>query len=69
MPDHGDERAMLVFRDQRLMAIVSCLGAAHGEEAGRWFVEAVFVDLESGIRDTFATLSDVETRFAEAATG
>lgn len=64
---HGDDRAMLVFRDDRLTAIVSCLGEAHGEVAGRWFVEAVFTDLDTIFDETFATLAEVAARFAPTA--
>ena len=66
---HGDNEAMLVLRDDRLLAIVSRLGEAHGAEAGRWFVEAVFTDLNPAIRETFATLSEVGVRLAEMAEG
>ena len=66
---HGDEKAMLVFRDERLMAIVSCLGEAHGAKAGHWYVEAVFIDLDPRIRDTFATLAEVEARLAAEVKG
>ena len=66
---HGDDRAMLVFRDDRLMAIVSCLGEAHGMDAGRWYVEAIFTAADTGIRDTFATLAEVEARLAADVAG
>lgn len=40
----GDDQAVLVFRDDRLVAVLSQLGVMHGDITGRWFVEAMFGD-------------------------
>ena len=37
-----DSHGQLVFRDDRLTAIVTQLGAMHDDLAGQWYVESVF---------------------------
>jgi hypothetical protein len=38
----GDDQAVLVLRNGRLIAVLSHLGAMHNHMAGKWFVEARF---------------------------
>ena len=40
--DGTDDRAVLVLREGRLTAILSHLGALHGEKAGMWYLETMF---------------------------
>jgi hypothetical protein len=40
-----DREGVLVFRDDQLLAVLTCLSDIHAELAGRWFVEAVFGDV------------------------
>ena len=55
MLDTGDtdDRAVLVLRDGRLIAVLSRLSEMHEGLAGRWFVEAVFGPLPSTDRHVF----------------
>lgn len=39
---NGDRTGLLVFDQGRLTAVLCRLDADHGEQAGRWFVEADF---------------------------
>jgi hypothetical protein len=61
---YGDTHAMLVFRDDRLLAVLSCLGGMHGDLEGKWFVETVFADLPGRIYRTFETLHAFEAWIA-----
>jgi hypothetical protein len=56
-----DRDAMLVFREGRLLAVLTCLSDIHAELVGRWFVEATFGDLPSGHAPVFETLDGFET--------
>lgn len=64
---HGDVEGRLVYRDGRLLAIATRLSEAHGEAAGRWFVEVVFNDEAEPLHDTFDSLAEVEARLAVGA--
>jgi hypothetical protein len=55
-----DFEARLVFRDNRLAAIVSRLSEFHDEFSGHWFVEAVFDGKLRTRTDVFPDLTDVE---------
>lgn len=56
---HGDGKAVLVFRDGRLMAVASELGAIHGGEEGRWYVETLFGTHGQQPRTSFADLEEL----------
>jgi len=64
--NHGDEAAMLVFRDERLSAIVTRLGAEHGGLAGRWFVETLFTENAGMLHVTLSSLTDLEWLLARS---
>lgn len=49
----GDDRAVLVSRDGRLTAVLSHLSEMHGDMAGMWFVEAMFVSPPFEARHVF----------------
>ena len=55
-----DRDAVLVFRDGRLLAVLSCLSDMHGDLAGSWFIEAVFGDTPRSQPQTFETLARLE---------
>lgn len=55
---------MLVFRDDRLSAIVTRLSAEHGSVAGRWFVETLFTDRDDALHATLNSLTDLEALLA-----
>lgn len=59
-----DERGLLVFADGALVAVLVCLSDAHGEDAGRWFLEAGFGSLASPQPGKFADLDAAETWIA-----
>jgi hypothetical protein len=63
---NGDDEGRLVFRDGRLLAVVSCLGKGHGDAVGRWFVEAVFSAAAFPFHETMLDLAEVEARLASA---
>lgn len=56
--DFGDSRSMLIFRDDRLMAILTCLGEHHEQLAGSWYLEAWFSEALTGPRRSFATVDE-----------
>lgn len=43
---NGDRRGLLVFSDGKLTAVMCCLDEGHGDEAGRWFVETTFRNIQ-----------------------
>jgi hypothetical protein len=45
-----------VFREGRLLAVLSCLSDIHGELAGQWFVEMDFACLADPRQRMFASL-------------
>lgn len=55
-----DNDAMLVFRDGRLLAVLTCLSDIHEDLHGKWFVEATFTGIPQVQAPTFAELSEVE---------
>lgn len=67
--DGVDDEAVLVLRNGRLAAILTCLGDIHGDAAGQWFVEMIFGSSPSVGRTNhifatpaeFASLIDHET--------
>jgi hypothetical protein len=61
-----DSQARLVFRDDRLAAIVSQLGALHDGLAGQWFIEATFDSVLPPSPAPFATLDEVEAWIVRA---
>jgi hypothetical protein len=62
--DLGDEEGMLVFWNNRLIAVVSRLGQMHESLTGRWFLEAPFCALPADLPHTFANLEEVEVRLS-----
>lgn len=56
----GDNDGMLVYCEDRLLAVLSCLGPLHDELAGRWFIEASFRELAVSSSTTFETLDHFE---------
>ncbi|TPG18783.1 hypothetical protein EAH79_02315 [Sphingomonas koreensis] len=40
--DTGDGSGMLVLRGGALVAVITELGAMHGDQSGWWFIETVF---------------------------
>jgi hypothetical protein len=50
-----DREGTLVFRDSRLLALLTRLDTIHGELAGRWFVETIFGDLPERQPPAFET--------------
>lgn len=60
--DSGDDDkdAVLVFRDGRLMAVLTCLSAIHEDLCGKWFVEATFIGVPQVQAPIFAELTEVE---------
>lgn len=56
--DDGDGEAMLLFADGRLAAVASRLSEAHGDDSGRWFIEAVFGTHRHQPRSSFASLDE-----------
>lgn len=59
----GDDEGMLALRDGHVFAILARLGGLHGEQVGRWFVEAVFAERLS-VGEIFSTLPDFVARAA-----
>ena len=55
-----DADAMMVFRGEKLVAVLTRLDELHGPLRGRWFVEAMFMDNLSAPDDTFAQLAHFE---------
>jgi hypothetical protein len=62
--NYGDEEAMLVLHDGRLIALLSRLGYAHGALAGQWFVETAFGLFAERPGRTFADIEAVEAWIA-----
>src|SRR4051812_14028912 len=59
--DFGDEDGVLVFRNDRLIAVLSCLGEIHGQLKGRWYIEAHFAPQQAGgLPDTFSSLEEAK---------
>ena len=64
--DSPDREAKLVFRDDRLLAVLSCLSDIHPDLAGQWYIEAMFGDIAPPLQQTFRTLAEFEAWVAEA---
>lgn len=62
----GDNDGMLVYCENRLLAVLSCLGPLHDELAGQWFIEASFRQLAVSSSTTFETLDHVEAIIRQA---
>jgi hypothetical protein len=62
-----DTQAVLVFREERLLAVLCRLSDIHGELAGQWFVEAVFNELPGAQSRTFDSLPAAEAWLADGA--
>ena len=60
-----DREGKLVFRDGRLLALLTCLGDIHGDLAGNWFVEATFGDVPAGQFPVFKTTDEFEAWLAQ----
>ena len=58
--DDPDRDGLMVFRDGKLLAILSCLSDIHEELEGRWFVEAIFGKNACLQPPTFATPDEFE---------
>ena len=56
----SDNRALLVFRNGRLLAVLSCLSDLHGELAGRWFIEVFFEGTPTLVGPIFETIAEFE---------
>ncbi|MGK2911322.1 MAG: hypothetical protein ACSLE1_16200 [Sphingobium sp.] len=55
-----DNEAMLAFRDGKLLAILTCLSALHGDKEGQWFLETKFADPPEPTSRIFMDLHDAE---------
>lgn len=63
---HDDNRAMLVFRDDRLFAVITALSDLHQDMAGSWFVETLFHGQVRAPHEPFASLDGVEAWVVDA---
>jgi hypothetical protein len=64
--DTPDRNATLVFREGRLLAVLSCLSDIHGDLAGHWYIEATFGDLPGRQPRAFDSLALFEEWLATA---
>jgi len=55
-----DNEAVLLFRDGRLLAVLTCLGEIHEEMQGSWFVETTFNGVCEPSQLMFDSLSEAE---------
>jgi hypothetical protein len=55
----GDDEGALVMREGILIAVISRLGPLH-DQAGRWFIEASFLDRPLHTERLYEDLSDLE---------
>ncbi|HXH16992.1 MAG TPA: hypothetical protein VNJ10_12765 [Sphingomonas sp.] len=62
----GDDEALLVMREGRLVAVLCRLGPMHGDLTGKWFVEAMFAGESPIIRQTFADPDEFSAWLHEA---
>jgi len=62
---NGDRRGLLVLSDGKLTAVLSCLDKAHGQAAGKWFVETTFRPMRLAATRIYASPED----FADALRG
>jgi len=55
-----DQEGLLVFREGRLLAVLSCLGDIHTDLQGHWFIEATFGTMPKQSPLTFETIAHFE---------
>jgi hypothetical protein len=55
-----DNEAMLLFRDGKLLAVLSCLDHIHEEMQGWWYVETIFNGASDPGGRTFRDLAEAE---------
>lgn len=67
--EYGDTEGMLVFRKDRLMAVLSRLGDLHDQLAGSWYIEASFSHGLLQVGGVFGSLPEFERWIAGAAPG
>lgn len=60
-----DMESQLVFADGFLVAVLVRLSAQHGDDAGRWFLEAAFGPIDPVSPPLFADLEDAKTWIAQ----
>jgi hypothetical protein len=53
-----DREARMVYREGRLLAVLSCFSEIHGGLSGCWFIEANFGDLPTPDLHTFKGLDE-----------
>ena len=58
LTDSADTDGLLVFHGRSLVAVLVRLSDDHGEEAGKWYLEAGFGQLNSIPPRIFATLDE-----------
>lgn len=63
---HDDNRAMLVFRDDRLFAVITALSDLHQDMAGSWYVETTFHSRTRVPHEPFDSLDGVEAWAVDA---
>jgi hypothetical protein len=57
----GVEDGRLVFFNDRLVAVLTCLGDQYDAEKGRWFLEAGFGRLDGPNHPTFADVDEAQS--------
>jgi hypothetical protein len=58
-----DEEGRLVQRDKQLVAVLVRLSEQHGDDAGKWVVEAAFAFPDAARDQLFESLGDAEAWF------
>jgi hypothetical protein len=58
--DMPDKEATLVFREGRLLAVLTCLSDIHEDLRGHWFIEAIFGKIPQRQPQAFETLARFE---------
>ena len=61
----GAEDGRLVFLDERLVAVLTCLGDQYGADEGRWFLEVGFGRMDGPNHPTFAHIEEAQTWIAD----
>jgi hypothetical protein len=64
--DSPDREATLVFRDGRLLAVLTVLSGIHAELEGKFFLEVVFADVPIVRPQAFETKEEFEEWLAGA---
>lgn len=62
----ADREGRLVFRDGRLLAVLSCLSEIHDHLSGHWFIETVFGDVPTPQPPVFESIDQFEGWLAKA---